>query len=416
MTNSAKFPEMPPPPGTPEKWDWIASEKEKWDALNAHMTPQFVGQRAYHEHAFAKLRCVVLGNVHACSTADPKSPEYANLFRGNSDDIVDKMGPYLDDDIKNVDPKLWDEMAEESDGFADTLRQCGVKVIRPEADLELPQGLINHMAGWGGPRFLSVYAGPSYGRILRNIFFQCWDNALNGTNEFLHREGTFALFDANPDLVYYSMPFPEPNISTPGYGSLSLDVASFRHMPNKHLLFGFGVPNESVIPKVLKDRKSANEITSAGIPQSMEFMMRMLKREGFTYEYVFFDSNVSYHWDCIMANMKEGVCGLLDVPNYGIFGDLPECLKDWKIVKIPVEEANQFGASNQVTLGDGRVCVPRLAKETIKRMKAAGLDPIPVKYDKIWGFWHSGLDCTDSDIWRENDPVKPIPDAPPPLS
>ena len=47
---------FPPPPATPEKAAWVESEREKWDALNAHMTPQFEGQRAYNEHGFAKYR------------------------------------------------------------------------------------------------------------------------------------------------------------------------------------------------------------------------------------------------------------------------------------------------------------------------------------------------------------------------
>jgi hypothetical protein len=48
----------------------------------------------------------------------------------------------------------------------------------------------------------------------------------------------------------------------------------------------------------------------------------------------------------------------------------------------------------------------------MKRMKAAGVEPIPVRYDWIWGYYHSGRDCTDADVWRENDPVKEIPNAP----
>ena len=72
---------------------------------------------------------------------------------------------------------------------------------------------------------------------------------------------------------------------------------------------------------------------------------------------------------------------------------------------MPVEDIKN-GAANQISLGDGRVIVVRTAKETIKRMKQAGLEPIPVKYDKIWEYYHSGPDCSDADIWRENDPIK----------
>ena len=416
MTNSTAYPAVAPPPGTPEKAAWIASEKEKWDALDAHMTPQFEGVRAYHEHAFAKYRVAMIGSLHAASVPDPDIPEYQALLKGNSDDLVDAMREQAAYDLREMNPKLWDEMVEELDELAEILRQAGVKVIRNESDGDLPDGLVHWHAGWGGPRYMSTYGGPSYGRIVRNIFFQTWDTSLNGAMETYHRAGTLKLFEQNPDLIYYSVPFPEPNVSIPGYGSLMMDVAGWRHMPDKHLLFGFGIKDESLVPKVLSDYRKAGELTSAGIPQTAEFMMRMLKREGFTHEVMFFDSNLTYHFDCFMANFAEGVVGLPDLPNYGILGGgLPECLKDYQIVKMPVEDVHN-GAANSICLGDGRVVIVRTAKETMKRMKAAGLEPIPVKFDKIWGHWHSGPDCNDADIHRENDPVQPIPDGPPPLS
>ena len=77
MNNST----FPPPPATPEKAAWVASEKEKWDVLNTHMTPQFEGQRAYKEHGFAKYRCTVLGSLHAASTPDPDTPEFETLLK-----------------------------------------------------------------------------------------------------------------------------------------------------------------------------------------------------------------------------------------------------------------------------------------------------------------------------------------------
>lgn len=290
-------------------------------------------------------------------------------------------------------------------------------VIRLEDErIEIPQGLLHQNVGWGGPRFLTVYAGPSYGRIVGNVFFHCWDNLLNGTMEFMSRQGTVKLFEQNPVLVYHCIPFPEPNFSIPGYGSLFMDVVAWRHMPGKVLLFGFGVPDEKTMKKVLTDPSKALGLTSAGTPQAARFMMRNLEQYGITSETWFFDNRVSYHSDCVMANMAEGFVGLPDEPGYGIIGGkLPNCIKDWQIIKMPVEDIRN-GAGNQISLGDGRVIVVRTAKETIKRMKQAGLEPIPVKYDKIWEFYHSGPDCTDADIWRENDPVKiaahePSPDA-----
>ena len=389
---------------------FVASEKEKWDALNAHMTPQFEGVRAYHEHAYAKYRVAVLGSPHLVSTPDPDSPEFVAMFKGNSEDLIETMRKYEREDLRTANPKLWEEMAEESDELADTLRQCGVKVIRLEdPDIELPQGLINQNVGWGGPRFLTVYAGPSYGRIVRNVFFHTWDNSLNGQMEFMTRQGTLRLFEQNPDLIYHSIPFPEPNLANPGFGSLSMDVAAWRHMPDKHILFGFGARDAKDAHTILTDPSQANALTPAGTPQAARFMMQMLQHYGFTHEIWFYDSRLSYHSDCVMSNMAEGFVGLPDVEGFGIIGgELPSCLKDWKIVKIPVEEI-ALGAANQICLGDGRVIIVRTAKETIKRMEKAGLDPIPVKYDRIWEYYHSGPDCSDSDIWRENDPIRTTP-------
>jgi hypothetical protein len=41
MSETTKLPPHP----DPELAAWEASEKEKWDALDAHMTPQFEGVR-----------------------------------------------------------------------------------------------------------------------------------------------------------------------------------------------------------------------------------------------------------------------------------------------------------------------------------------------------------------------------------
>ncbi len=165
MSYSSTF---PPPPATPEKAAWVKSETEKWDALNAHMTPQFVGQRAYNEHGFAKYRCTVLGSLHAASAPDPDTPEFQTLLKGNSDDLMDWMRKAAGKDLKDLNPKLWDEMVEESEELATIMRQAGVKVIRNESDKPLPDGLINMHAGWGSSRYLSVYCGCSYGRIMNS--------------------------------------------------------------------------------------------------------------------------------------------------------------------------------------------------------------------------------------------------------
>ena len=419
MTEVSDRPEVKPAltHPDPEVAAWEASEKEKWDALNAHLVPQFEGVRAHIEHASAKYRVGVVGNARLATIPDPDSPEMRALLKDNLaakyPDLVEKFRKFKHRNLKDVMPELWEKMAEQSDGLAKTLRKCGVKVIRNE-ECDYPEGFINLHRGFNGPLNQSIYAGPVYGRITRNILFQTWDAWTVGMAEFAYRQGTIKLFEQNPDLVYYSLPYPEPDISNPGVGSLFLDVAGWRTMPNKHLLFGFGIPDEKLIPKTF-DPKVANGITSAGTPLGAQFAKRMLEREGFTHEIMFFDSTLTYHFDCFMMNIVEGKIGLPDLPNYGILGSgLPKCLKDWEILKIPVEDIAR-GVANAITLGDGRVLVDSRCHETMKRMEKMDIEPVPVKYENLWNFYHSGLDCSDADIWREDDPVKEVPTGPEPI-
>ena len=401
----------------PEVAAWEASEKEKWDALNAHLTPQFEGVRPYIEHASAKYRAGVVGNPRLATVPDPDSPEMRALLQDNlakSDpELIEEFRKLSNKNIRDELPELWEKMAEESDGLAETLRKCGVKVIRNE-ECEYPDGLINVNAGMRGPLHQSIYAGPVYGRITRNILFQTWDAYTVMTGEFGFRQGTIKMFDENPDMIFYSMPYPEPNASNAGPGTLSIDVAGGRTMPNKHILFGFGVPDEKLIPKTY-DPKTANAITSAGTPVGAKFMMRMLEREDFTHEMIFFDSKLTYHFDCFMMNIVEGKIGLPDRPDYGIIGGkLPKCLEDWEILKIPLEDVAR-GVCNAVTLGDGRVILDDRCHETMKRMEKMNIEPVPVKFDARYDFYHSGLDCADADVWRENDPIKEVPKEAPPI-
>ena len=47
----------------------------------------------------------------------------------------------------------------------------------------------------------------------------------------------------------------------------------------------------------------------------------------------------------------------------------------------------------------------------MERMSKAGLEPIPVKYSACWDHFNSGMDCSDSEIWREDNPPPEALDA-----
>ena len=59
--------------------DFEASEREKWDALNAHMTPQFEGVKMYVEHVVARYRVAYVGNPSSMYVPDPDVGEMKAL-------------------------------------------------------------------------------------------------------------------------------------------------------------------------------------------------------------------------------------------------------------------------------------------------------------------------------------------------
>ncbi|WP_095506939.1 hypothetical protein [Paraferrimonas sedimenticola] len=389
---------------TQDMQQFMKTEQEKWDALNAHLTPQFEGQRAFVEHGFARYRTAYVGDPQAVYVPDPDVGEMDAMTGDScSDDVRDFWRKHKDQNLRDVAPELWEEMAQESDGLAKALRDCGVKVIRNE-ECEYPEGIINNNDAWRGPKFCSIYGGPTYGRIIENYFMQIWECGPVRQYEFAMRNGTMELFKATPELQYRSMPYPEPDVNMRGVGNLAgVDNAAPKLFPNKQILFGWGLPDASLIPAAY-DEKTCNDHTSAGNPMGGKFMMeRIMQEAGFTSEEVFFDSNLTYHFDCVMMMIQEGLVGLPDTENFGLLQEqLPECLKDYEIMPIPLEDIAR-GASNAPTIGDGRILIDNRCTETMKRLEARGIEPVPVKYSTLWDTFNSGMDCSDAEIWREND-------------
>ena len=393
---------------SPELQQFRDSEKEKWDKLNAHMTPQFKGVRAHVDHASARARAIFLGDPNCWIIPDPDIPEMAQLLADSGGNKIDMWRENKGGYLKDVDPELFGKLKEESDGLAKAYRDAGVHIIRNN-HCEYPQGIINFNEGWKGPQFLSAFLGQAY-HVFGDILFYSWETAPCRITEYAFRQGTMELFEASPDLMYYGMPFPEPNIAINGPGTVALCPADIRQMPNKHILFGFGVNDASVIPRTY-DHRTADGLCSSGNPVGAEMAMRFFRSQGYTSEIFFYDSRITYHFDCLMMNIKEGMVGLPDVPGYGIWGGkLPKCIEDWEILPIPMEDIHR-GAANAAPIGDGRVILNGACTKTIDRMEKMGLEPIPVPYDTHYQLIGSNIDCTDGHLWREDNPPQEALDA-----
>ena len=381
--------------------EFMASEQAKWDALNAHMTPQFEGTRVYNEHCMARYRTGYFGNPFSVYIPDPDVGEMkAMVGKSLPPETLAHWRQHKNKPLKEVYPELYEKICIQQDNLVKTVRDCGVKVIRNEK-CEYPDAVVNYNDPWRGPKFLSLYATP--GKTFHNHFTGIYDVSVVRNHEFAVRQGVMKLFEANPDLTYWQMPFPEPDVNMPGPGMVGIDYAAVRLLPGKHILFGIGVPDPKHIPSTW-DPGTCNDHCSAGTPVGAKFMMeRYMEALGYTYDIVFFDSKLTYHHDCHTMNLKEGVIGMPDTEdgNWGHWSELPEYFKDWEIVKIPPEEIG-YGVANAIPIGDGRVICDSRATGTHENMLTAGIDPIPVEYDALWDTFGSGMQCSDGSLNRED--------------
>jgi len=114
-----------------------------------------------------------------------------------------------------------------------------------------------------------------------------------------------------PHFPNVNRPFPDPFVS-PG------DPRIF----DKMVLLGIGVPDPSHVNDRTKPRSSGDE-------WGAEILRRMLKPFGWRVETVYFDSRLSYHIDCVMSVLDEG---LLACKKGALWTDLPKELQDWEML------------------------------------------------------------------------------------
>ena len=139
----------------------------------------------------------------------------------------------------------------------------------------------------------------------------------------------------DPDAVYISMPplVPTPDYPQPGPFLSPGDPIIF----DKKVVIGLGVKDASHINDYMKPRSSGNEFGA-------EMLRRVLKPFGWSVEVVYFDMSYTYHIDCLWGVLEEG---LMAMPKGAMLSAMPEFLKDWEILEVPLEE-HKMGFSNNV--------------------------------------------------------------------
>lgn len=374
--------------------------KALWDVFNKHWEDQIRGKgiKVHEEHASAKLRACIVGDPFAAFVPDPHAPEMHGLTKDNmTPEALQWWAENMHKSIRDADPELFEKIVDEIADRDEKYEKAGVTIIRNKLGW-YPDELINYNAAWGGSKYLSVYAGARWRGINHGII-AVEDCGPVKASEPAARAATIALIEEDPEAMLIPFLSHEPNPTEVGPGFAGLDLADWRQMPNKTILWGYGVPAKSKIAEA----EATGAHTPAGWPRGRNIMMRLLSQLGYKQETWWFDSRIGYHEDCVMMNVVEGVVGLPDDGKNGMWNDeLPDCLKDWEILPIPLEDVRR-GACNASSLGDGRIFIDSTCTKTIDLLEKKGYEPIPVKYQTLWQTFNSGIDCSDSNIWREND-------------
>jgi len=170
-----------------------------------------------------------------------------------------------------------------------------------------------------------------------------------------------------------------------------------RIMPDKLVIAGIGVTDPSHIKDPTKPRSSGTE---AGV----DIFRRMLAPLGWRVETVYFNSRYTYHIDCLMMQIAEGIYAIPETqPDLGPvwWTDLPREIADkWECVEIPFEE-QQNGVCNSVIIGDGKFVMDGSCEKTAEILAKKGYSPVLVPYQTNWHTFHSGIHCSTCRIWSE---------------
>ena len=374
--------------------------KEQWKVFNKMWVEQVKGKglKLYKEWAGAPAKAIFVGDPFADYMPNGEDEEIQTLIKDNaSQEVKDLWIGRSGQRVRDFNPELFEKFVAGIDARDKAYEKEGITVIRNKLGW-YPDSIVNWNDSWAGSKFLSIYAGGA-GYPLRNFFMNFPDAASVNPYYLAIRALVIELMrwdeDATP-LVWFEK---EPDPGHPGPGEAALDGADMRLFPNKQLTFIYSCADKSHISD---DWDMDTRLTPSGTPRGSILLKRMLKDRGFTYDTVWYDSRLTYHHDCFMLNIKEGICGLPDAPNYGYWTDPPKAIKDWEIIPIPLDE-QKMGVCNSVTTGTGKVFMDDRCVKTMELLDKHGIEPIPIPYGAIWDTFNSGLDCSDMTIWREDD-------------
>jgi N-dimethylarginine dimethylaminohydrolase len=368
--------------------DWFLAKALEPVEIIPGMREQGKGIKCYVENDYAPLKAVYVGNPDAFHIPDMDVAwDMANMFAHESDECKAYMRKHAGKFHKEADPERYEKVVQESDALAKADRDAGVKVIRNETGI-VPDEIVTFSESWSKQKLVGLYGQAAF-EVVGHCLVSLWEVSAEMAVEFQAREVLVEIMKNDPEAVWLSMPFPVPT-SWPDPGP-RMSAGDIKIFSNKTVLFGIGVEDPSHINDLSKPRSSGNEFAA-------EILRRMLAPFGWKVETVYFDSNWTYHLDCLLAPFEEG---LMAYPKGTLWTPLPKPLDEWEVIDVSREDHN-LGCSNNVPLGNKRIIIPEGSTEYAKNLKKRGVDPIEIPYFHCFNIIGSGIHCSSAALWRES--------------
>ncbi|MHC4179821.1 MAG: twin-arginine translocation signal domain-containing protein [Planctomycetota bacterium] len=352
------------------------------------MRQQGKGIKCYVQSDYAPLKACMVGNPSTIYVPDPDTWEMSNLFAHESDEFMAYLRKHRGKRLKDADPKVYDKMAHEFNALADAYRKNGVRVIRNETG-ETPREIVEYNTSWSGQKQMTLY-GQSAWEVFGHCLVSLWEVSVSFT-EFAVREAVVEIMKNDPEAVWLTMPalYPTADRRPPGPFLSPGDPLIF----DKTVVIGIGVSDPSHIKDRSKPRSSGDEFGA-------EILRRMLKPFGWKVKRVYFNSKLTYHIDCLVSLLEEGLMAYPKGKD-AFWTPLPKEFQDWEVMDVSLED-HKMGISNNEPLGGKKIVLPRGSKRFVKDLEKRGWTCIEIPYSTIWDTFHSGIHCSTASIWRES--------------
>jgi N-dimethylarginine dimethylaminohydrolase len=373
-----------------EEIERVKKLAEETGELIPGMREQGKGIKCFVETDYADLKACLVGNPSVIGCPNGETWEYANMFRYASDEFKAYIKKYGGTNLWETDPATAEKMAKNSDDLAAAYRKAGVHVIRNETGYT-PEKLVNYNRSWSEQMQFTLY-GQSACEVFGNHFVSYWETSNSNISEITHREAIIEMMLNDPEAIWHTMPVHFPFVDRPQIGPFMApgDPVIF----DKWAIIGIGVADPSHIEDRTKPRSSGDEL-------GFEILRRMLEPHGWKLYPVYFNSKLTYHIDCLLAPLEEGLIAYPKGDNV-FWTPLPDELKDWEVIDITMEDHFE-GAENNEPLGNKGIVMPAGTKKFAKDLEKRGWECYEVDYSTIWHTFHSGIHCSTAAIWREFD-------------